>query len=106
MTRALIYARLSQDRNGQSTSTARQVAACEAWAAARGWEVAGKYVDADLSAFKGVARPQYDAMLEAVTEGDGDLVLAWKLDRILRRPRDFERLWAMCEDRGANLATV
>ena len=106
MPRALIYARLSQDRNGQSTSTARQVAACEAWAAARSWEVAGKYVDADLSAFKGVARPQYDAMLEAVSEGDGDVVLAWKLDRLLRRPRDFERLWAMCEDRGANIATV
>jgi site-specific DNA recombinase len=105
-TRALIYARLSQDRNGESTSTTRQVADCESWAAARGWEVVGRYVDADLSAFRDVARPEYERMLGAVADGETDVILSWKLDRLLRRPRELERLLHLCETSGARIATL
>ena len=107
MTRAVIYARLSRDRDGSQTATARQVADCRKYADAKGWSVEAVHEDADLSAYTAkVIRPGYEAVLSAVEDGEADVVLAWKLDRLLRRPRDFERLWQLCEAAGANVATV
>jgi len=107
MTRAVIYARLSRDRDGSQTATARQVADCRKYADAKGWSVEAVHEDADLSAYTAkVIRPGFEAVLSAVEDGEADIVLAWKLDRLLRRPRDFERLWQLCEAAGANVATV
>ena len=107
MTRAVIYARLSRDRDGSQTATARQVADCRKYADAKGWRVAAVHEDADLSAYTAsVTRPGFEAVLEAVEAGEADVVLSWKLDRLLRRPRDFERLWQLCEAAGAHIATV
>lgn len=107
MTRAIIYARLSRDRDGTQTATARQVADCRKYAEAKGWEIVAVHEDADLSAYSSkVTRPGFEAVLEAVEAGEAEIVLAWKLDRLLRRPRDFERLWQLCEAAGANVATV
>ena len=107
MTRAVIYARLSRDRDGLQTATARQVADCRKYADAKGWTVADVHEDADLSAYTAkVIRPGFEAVLRAVEAGEADVVLAWKLDRLLRRPRDFERLWQLCEAAGAHIATV
>jgi site-specific DNA recombinase len=33
-------------------------------------------------------------------------VLVWKLDRLVRRPKDFERLWELAERRGVFIASV
>jgi DNA invertase Pin-like site-specific DNA recombinase len=33
-------------------------------------------------------------------------VLVWKLDRLVRRPKDFERLWEVVERRGVFIASV
>ncbi|MGI8830595.1 MAG: recombinase family protein [Candidatus Limnocylindria bacterium] len=107
MTRAIVYARLSRDRDGSQTATARQVADCRKYADAKGWSVEAVHEDADLSAYTAkVIRPGFEAVLSAVEAGEADVVLAWKLDRLLRRPRDFERLWQLCEAAGANVATV
>lgn len=107
MKRAAIYARLSRDRDGNQTATARQVADCRRFAEAKGWEVVAVHEDADLSAYSAkVVRPGFEALKASVEAGDADVVLAWKLDRLLRRPRDFETLWQLCEAKGANVATV
>lgn len=107
MTRAVIYARLSRDRDGSQTATARQVTDCRKYADAKGWSVEAVHEDADLSAYTAkVIRPGFEAVLSAVKDGEADVVLAWKLDRLLRRPRDFERLWQLCEAAGAHVATV
>lgn len=107
MTRAIVYARLSRDRDGTQTATARQLADCRKYADAKGWEIVGEHEDADLSAYSAkVRRPGFEAVKEAVRAGEADIVLAWKLDRLLRRPRDFEDLWQLCEAAGANVATV
>lgn len=103
--RAAIYTRLSKDPTGQQTATARQREDCRALVARHGWEVVGEYEDADLSAFRGVARPGYEAMLAGLEAGEIDRVVAWKLDRLLRRPRDFEKLWELCEASGAHIVT-
>jgi DNA invertase Pin-like site-specific DNA recombinase len=107
MTRAALYARLSRDRTGEETATGRQLDDCRAFAAAHGWEVVGEYSDADVSAYKrNVARPGYEAMLAELDAGHVDVVVAWKLDRLLRRVMDFEKLWERCEPHGANVATI
>ena len=103
--RAAIYTRLSKDPNGEQTATARQAEDCRALAARHGWEVVAEYEDVDLSAFRGVQRPGYDALLESLAAGEVDRVVAWKLDRLLRRPRDFEKLWELCEATGAHIVT-
>jgi site-specific DNA recombinase len=107
MTKAALYARLSRDRTGEETATARQLEDCRAFATARGWEVVGEYTDADISAYKrGAVRPGYEAMLRELDQGGIDVIVAWKLDRLLRRVMDFEKLWERCEPRKANVATV
>jgi site-specific DNA recombinase len=107
MTRAALYARLSRDRTGEETATARQLDDCRAFATSRGWEIVGEYTDADVSAYKrNVARPGYEAMLRELDAGTVDVVVAWKLDRLLRRVMDFEKLWERCEPHAANVATV
>jgi DNA invertase Pin-like site-specific DNA recombinase len=40
-----IYARISDDRDGQQTATARQLEDCRAFAAKKGWEVADEFED-------------------------------------------------------------
>lgn len=76
-------------------------------AVARGWEVVGEFVDRDVSAYTPrTPRPAYEEMIADLQRGMVDVVLAWKLDRLLRRPRDFEDLWERLEARGASLATV
>jgi DNA invertase Pin-like site-specific DNA recombinase len=107
VTRAIAYARLSRDRDGTQTATARQLSDCRKFADAKGWEIVAEYEDADLSAYNAkVTRPGFEAVKSAVEVGEADIVLAWKLDRLLRRPRDFEDLWKLCEERGAHIATV
>jgi DNA invertase Pin-like site-specific DNA recombinase len=107
MTTAAIYARLSRDRDGTSTGTDRQLADCRALAKAKGWDVVGEYVERDVSAYTPkTPRPRYDAMLTALEAGEVGVIVAWKLDRLLRRPLDFETLWDRLERKGASLATV
>lgn len=103
-----IYARLSQARPGvEATSIDRQVRDCKAWLTARHWPVGEVYTDRDLSAFrKGVRRPGYEQMLTDVQAGMWGGVIVWKLDRLLRSSREFERCWAILEDAGALLASA
>jgi hypothetical protein len=106
MTAVAIYTRLSHDRTGQQTATHRQQASCQAFAELRGWRVARVFEDVDLSAYRrGVVRPAYEEMLLAIQSKRIDGVVAWKLDRLLRRSAEFERLWETCEKNGVFLAS-
>lgn len=106
MNRCAIYTRLSKDADGTETATARQEADARAFVAAKGWTVEAVYRDVDLSAYRKVTRPGYESMLRALASGQVDGVLVWKLDRLVRSPAEFERFWAICEARGATLASV
>jgi site-specific DNA recombinase len=107
MVRVAIYTRLSLDRTGEQTATSRQEASCRAHAEARGWSVVEVLEDVDLSAYKRtVRRPSYEQLLELVRTEALDGVLVWKLDRLVRRPAEFERFWAACESSGTFLASV
>jgi site-specific DNA recombinase len=107
MTRVAIYCRLSLDLTGEQTATARQEAACRSFASAREWTVIGAFEDVDLSAYKrGVHRPAFERLLELAGAGDVDGIVVWKLDRLVRRPSEFERFWAACEQHRVFIASV
>src|SRR5690606_10504969 len=102
-----IYLRISDDRDGTQTATERQREACEAFAATHGLVVADVFEDVDTSAYRrGVTRPEFERLLTAVAEKHIDGVLAWKVDRITRRMRDFVRLDEACEEVGGFIVTV
>src|SRR5436309_4558704 len=102
-----IYTRLSHDRTGEQTATTRQERACRSFAALREWNVVEVFEDVDASAYKvGVVRPAYERMLAAIDDGRLGGVLVWKLDRLVRRPAEFERFWAACEKVGAIVASA
>jgi hypothetical protein len=93
-----IYARISDDRDGRQTATARQLEDCGAFAAKKGWEVADEFEDIDTSAYKAnIKRPQFARMLAALSNGEIDGVVVWKLDRLSRQQRDLVRVTEACE---------
>jgi site-specific DNA recombinase len=101
-----IYARISSDREGDNLAVGRQVADCEREAAARGWEVVERFVDADLSAYGGKRRPQYDRMLEDIEAGLVEAVVVYHADRLHRHPRELEDFIDLCQRKQTKLATV
>lgn len=89
--RAAIYARISQDTEGTAKGVARQVEDCHKLAATLGWQVAGEYIDNDLSAYSGKRRPEYERMLADLADGLVDGVLVYHIDRLTRRPIELEQ---------------
>jgi len=101
-----IYTRISNADPATQTATHRQEEACRSFAAARGWTVVEVFEDVDVSAYSGVERPAYERMLRALDGGSLGGVVVWKLDRLVRRPREFERFWDACEGCGAVIASA
>ena len=103
---AAIYARISRDREGAGLGVDRQEADSRALAERLGWNVTAVYVDNDMSAYSRKRRPQYEAMLQAVREGDVRGVITWHNDRLVRRAIDLEELITLSETRHFEIQTV
>lgn len=107
-----IYARLSQEdtasRTGEATATQRQIADCQARAVREGWRVAAIYEDPDISASDlSRKRPEFERLLADL--GDGvhcDAILCYKLDRLLRHPKETERLLDLADARGISIVSL
>lgn len=107
MTTVAIYTRVSHEDLEVPASTRRQEYLCRQYANSRGWEVAGVWEDVDLSAYqRDVRRPAFNEVTRVASGGRVDGVLVWKLDRLVRRPSDFERFWIRCENAGVFLASA
>jgi DNA invertase Pin-like site-specific DNA recombinase len=102
--RCVLYARLSVTKE-ESVSIERQLHSCRRYAEARGWEVAGEFVDDGVSATAN--RPEdrigWVALLAA---DDFDAVVIWKVDRLARRVLDFLHADEALQKRGAGLVAV
>jgi DNA invertase Pin-like site-specific DNA recombinase len=94
------YRRISSDRDGQQLGVRRQLADCEALAARKGWEVAERYVDDDVSAYSGRPRVAYRRTLDDIRFGEIDAVVVWHLDRLHRQPKELEEFFEVCEGAG------
>jgi site-specific DNA recombinase len=103
---AIIYTRISQDRNGEGAGVARQEADARALAAARGWSITDVVVDNDISAKGHKTRPGFERVLQSVDSGSVQVVIAWALDRLTRNRRDTLRLIEACQAKGATIALV
>ena len=84
-----MYARISSDRDGDHLGVRRQVEDCERLIARKGWEVAERYVDDDVSAYKGRVRPAYRRMLDDVRGGFLDAVVVWTPIACIANPRSW-----------------
>jgi len=104
--RAAIYLRQSKDSAGTGLAVDRQRVDCEKLAAERGWTVVATMCDNDLSATNGKRRPGYEELLALVDAGSVDIVVAWHLDRLMRRLSDLETLIVRCEKASVRVATV
>jgi DNA invertase Pin-like site-specific DNA recombinase len=90
-TNAAIYARISLDAEGEGKGVTRQTEDCHKLAAALGWIIGDEYIDNDISAYSGKHRPEYERMLDDIRTGSVDGVLIYNLDRLTRRPGEFEQ---------------
>lgn len=102
LARCAIYARLSMDQNGMSTSVGDQVRECREHVARQGWDlVAEPFIDNDISATSGRPRPSWERLLALFSDHLGedtsrvpDIIVCWAVDRLYRRPADLERIIA------------
>lgn len=92
--RIAIYARVSTC-NGQNPDL--QLAEIREYAARRGWEVAGEYVDIGISGSK-ESRPQLNRMMTDAHRRRFDAIVCWKLDRL---GRSLKHLVTTIEDLAA-----
>lgn len=104
---ALIYGRISESKD---LATARQVKACRGLCDARGVPVARVFLDEGVSAWNGATRPEFDAMLdhaaELTAQGRRVLIVAWDLDRLVRRVAEVGRLIDLYEEHAVPFVTV
>jgi DNA invertase Pin-like site-specific DNA recombinase len=100
-TRVAIYARVSTLNHGQDVSL--QTRELQQFAVARGWQVAGEYVDAGVSGSK-ESRPELNRLMTDARRRKFDAVLVWKLDRFGRSLRHLVN--ALAEFESLSIAFV
>lgn len=101
-----IYARISLDRTGQALGVQRQVEECRERCRSLGWPEPKIYSDNDISARSGKRRPSFERLLHDVQSGYVDGILAWHLDRVLRRVVDLERVLDAIESQRSAIPVV
>ncbi|WP_326600569.1 recombinase family protein [Rhodococcus sp. PD04] len=104
--RALIYARISNDREGAGLGVDRQIEDCRELAGRLGWNVAGVLSDNDISAYSGKPRPAYRELLDALRDGRANAVIAWHSDRLHRSNVELEEFIEVCEKNAVAVETV
>src|SRR4051794_24164900 len=104
--RAVVYTRMSRDREGAGLGVDRQRHECVELADRLGWQIVGQHSDNDLSAYSGKPRPGYRALLDDLKQGHADAVLVWHTDRLHRRPVELEHYIDVCDSRGVITQTV
>jgi site-specific DNA recombinase len=105
-TKAVVYVRISEDREGAGLGVERQRKDCVELAGRLGWEVVATRTDNDTSAYTGKSRPGYAQLLDDLRSGAATGVLAWHVDRLHRSPVELEEYVSVCEQRGVVTQTV
>ncbi len=101
------YLRLTVDRQGNKIGYEAQKNAIEAWARVTGETIGEWYQDKDLTAADlTVVRPEYERMLADIQAGHIGGIAVWRLDRLVRLTREFERVNAILEDANAYLLSI
>ena len=105
--RAVLYARVSTEEQADGYSVDSQLDACHRYATARGWTVADHVADVAVSGGLALAeRPGGRQVLEAITSGAADVVVALRLDRLVRSVRVWVDLVDTAAAAGAAIVTA
>ncbi|MED3888261.1 recombinase family protein [Priestia aryabhattai] len=90
--KCIVYVRVSTDEQAKhGYSIAAQLEKLEAYCISQGWELTEKYVDEGYSA-KDLHRPYFEKMMNKVKEGDVDVLLVYRLDRLTRSVMDLYKI--------------
>ena len=108
ITEAVIYARISRDKEGEEMGVQRQEKACRERAANEGWTITRVYVDNDISASSRSkkVRPEFEEMMAAAEAGTIGCIMAYSNSRLTRRPAELERLITAHDATGVQFRTV
>ncbi len=97
MTRAVLYARISQDDAGTEKGIGRQLEDARQHAAARGWTVVGEYSDNDVSAYNGAVRKGYREVMAHAEARACDRIVCYHTSRLWRSRRErAEAIEVLC----------
>src|ERR1035437_7012677 len=100
---AALYARVSTRDKGQDPEM--QLTELREFAAKRGWQVVGEFVDIGASGSKD-SRPQLDAMMRLAKSRKLDVIAVWKLDRFGRSLRHLVNTLAELEAVGVSFIAL
>ena len=103
---AVIYVRISRDREGAGLGVERQRSDCGDVAERLRWDIVGVYTDNDTSAYSGKRRPGYEQMCADLDAGKAQGLIVWHTDRLHRRPVELESFIDLCDRRGVQVQTV
>ncbi|GAA1326572.1 recombinase family protein [Leucobacter albus] len=106
--KAVIYARISDDREGEGLGIERQETDCRALAERLGFEVIAVYADNDIGASDKTnkTREQYNRMLEDARKGRFSFILAYSNSRLTRRVREYLDLIDLYREHKVEIRTV
>ncbi|MEV6759534.1 recombinase family protein [Streptomyces sp. NPDC051105] len=96
---AVIYCRISEDREGKEYGVDRQEAHCRRLADRRGWQVVRVLVDNDITGTGSKNRPGYDQLLTVLRKGTANAVLAVSDKRLNRNYRNAFELLDLIQER-------
>ena len=104
--RAVVYARISDDREGRRYGVDRQAKDSRQLAERNGDEVVALFVDDDRSAYSGKPRPEYIKMLAYLQAGHAESVYALAPTRLYRRLDDGLEFFKLINELGLSVETV
>jgi site-specific DNA recombinase len=108
VTRCAIYTRVSTDSQAEVAfnSCEAQEDRIRAFITSQpGFEVAGVYTDPGYSGAN-IDRPALQRLLSDIRSGGVDMVIAYKIDRLTRSPKDFYELIELFEAHGVSFISV
>jgi DNA invertase Pin-like site-specific DNA recombinase len=101
--RVALYARVSTRKHGQNPEL--QLNELREYAAQRGWQVIGEFVDVGQSGTK-ERRPQLDEMMKLAKARKLDVIAVWKLDRFGRSLRHLVNALGELEAVGVSFVSL
>src|SRR5699024_5257345 len=90
--RAVIYARISRDKEGEALGVQRQIDTSLAYVEKHEMDLVDTLVDNDRSAYSKSARPEFERLKRMIEKREIDAVVYWKQDRLARRNIEFWEL--------------
>ncbi len=99
-----IYARVStEDQAKEGFSLDSQLEKLRSYCKARGWEIAGEYVDDGYSG-RDIRRPAYQKMMDEIDKWD--VLLVMKMDRIHRNSKNFMLMMEELRKKGKEFVSM